>query len=115
LLVITRLPFNVPSDPVFAARSESYDDAFAGYAVPQAVLRFKQGFGRLIRTSQDRGVCAVLDRRILTKRYGATFVQSLPECTVEVGSMFDLASAASEWISGPAARQIELEQPGRRG
>jgi DNA polymerase-3 subunit epsilon/ATP-dependent DNA helicase DinG len=112
LLVITRLPFNVPSDPVFAARSESYDDAFAGYAVPQAVLRFKQGFGRLIRTSQDRGVCAVLDRRILTKRYGATFVQSLPECTVEVGSMFDLATAASEWINGPAARQLALEQPG---
>lgn len=114
LLVITRLPFNVPSDPVFAARSEAYDDAFFGYAVPQAVLRFKQGFGRLIRTSQDRGVCAVLDRRILTKRYGATFVQSLPECTVEVGSMFDLATAAREWIGGPAARQLALEQSQQR-
>jgi DNA polymerase-3 subunit epsilon/ATP-dependent DNA helicase DinG len=114
LLVITRLPFNVPSDPVFAARSEAYDDAFFGYAVPQAVLRFKQGFGRLIRTSQDRGVCAVLDRRILTKRYGATFVQSLPECTVEVGSMFDLARAAREWIGGPAATQLAFEQSGHR-
>lgn len=98
LLVITRLPFSVPTDPVFAARSEAFDDAFAGYAVPQAVLRFKQGFGRLIRSSSDRGVCAVLDRRILTKRYGATFLQSLPECTVEVGSAHELPRAAREWL-----------------
>ncbi|MCA9876983.1 MAG: exonuclease, partial [Thermomicrobiales bacterium] len=106
LLMITRLPFSVPTDPVFAARSEAFDDAFAGYAVPQAVLRFKQGFGRLIRSSSDRGVCAVLDRRILTRRYGATFLQSLPECTVEVGSARDLPRAAREWLptgEGPAA------------
>ncbi|MFT4038784.1 MAG: helicase C-terminal domain-containing protein, partial [Thermomicrobiales bacterium] len=98
LLLITRLPFSVPTDPVFAARSEVFDDAFSGYAVPQAVLRFKQGFGRLIRTSSDRGICAVLDRRILTKRYGATFLQSLPECTVEVGSTRALPRAAREWL-----------------
>jgi Rad3-related DNA helicase len=99
LLAITRLPFSVPTDPVFAARSESFEDAFGGYAVPQAVLRFKQGFGRLIRSSHDRGVCAVLDRRILTKRYGATFLQSLPECSVEVGSMIGLPGAAREWLA----------------
>ncbi len=98
LLVITRLPFTVPTDPVFAARSEAFEDAFAGYAVPQAVLRFKQGFGRLIRSSRDRGVCAVLDRRILTKRYGATFLQSLPECSVEVGSVLDLPGSARNWL-----------------
>jgi DNA polymerase-3 subunit epsilon/ATP-dependent DNA helicase DinG len=98
LLVITRLPFTVPTDPVFAARSEAFEDAFAGYAVPQAVLRFKQGFGRLIRSSRDRGVCAVLDRRILTKRYGTTFLQSLPECTVEVGSVLDLPGSAQNWL-----------------
>jgi DNA polymerase-3 subunit epsilon/ATP-dependent DNA helicase DinG len=100
------LPFSVPTDPVIAARSEAFEDAFAGYAVPQAVLRFKQGFGRLIRSSSDRGVCAVLDRRILTKRYGATFLQSLPECTVEVGSSRELPRAAREWLpvdEGPAA------------
>jgi DNA polymerase-3 subunit epsilon/ATP-dependent DNA helicase DinG len=62
------------------------------------VLRFKQGFGRLIRSSQDRGICAVLDRRILTKRYGATFLQSLPECSVAVGSMLDLPAAAERWL-----------------
>ena len=103
LLVITRLPFSVPTDPIFAARGEAFEDAFAGYAVPQAVLRFKQGFGRLIRSSQDRGVCAVLDRRILTKRYGATFLQSLPECSVDVGSVVDLPGAAMTWIGDGAA------------
>lgn len=103
LLVITKLPFSVPSDPVFAARSEaiaeSGGNAFNDYAVPQAVLRFKQGFGRLIRTSRDRGVCVVLDRRILSKRYGRSFVDSLPECTVEIGSTRDLPAAAAAWMS----------------
>jgi Rad3-related DNA helicase len=105
LLAITRLPFTVPTDPVFAARSEAFEDAFAGYAVPQAVLRFKQGFGRLIRSSRDRGVCAVLDRRILTKRYGATFLQSLPECSVEVGSVLDLPSSAKNWLEATSEKQ----------
>jgi len=105
LLAITRLPFTVPTDPVFAARSEAFEDAFAGYAVPQAVLRFKQGFGRLIRSSRDRGVCAVLDRRILTKRYGATFLQSLPDCSVEVGSVFDLPNSAKNWLAAEREKQ----------
>jgi predicted DnaQ family exonuclease/DinG family helicase len=106
LLVITRLPFSVPTDPVFAARSESFEDAFGGYAVPQAVLRFKQGFGRLIRSSSDRGVCAVLDRRILTKRYGATFLQSLPECSVEVGSSLELPRAAHGWLESKSRLEM---------
>jgi ATP-dependent DNA helicase DinG len=110
LLVITRLPFTVPTDPVFAARSEAFEDAFAGYAVPQAVLRFKQGFGRLIRSSRDRGVCAVLDRRILTKRYGATFLQSLPECSVEVGSVLALPGSAQSWLESAQ----EAQSAGRR-
>lgn len=98
LLVITKLPFAVPSDPVFAARSELFEQPFLQYAVPQAVLKFKQGFGRLIRSSQDRGVCAVLDRRVISKRYGASFVQSLPECSVTVGSAHDLPGAAADWL-----------------
>jgi predicted DnaQ family exonuclease/DinG family helicase len=99
LLVITKLPFSVPSDPVFAARSELFDDPFHQYAVPQAVLRFKQGFGRLIRSSTDTGVCAVLDQRIITRRYGASFVDSLPECTVVRGSSADLPRQAATWLS----------------
>ncbi len=102
LLVITKLPFAVPSDPVFAARSELFDEPFLQYAVPQAVLKFKQGFGRLIRSSHDRGVCAVLDRRVLTKRYGASFVQSLPECSVSVGGLADLPWAAAGWLDDAA-------------
>jgi DNA polymerase-3 subunit epsilon/ATP-dependent DNA helicase DinG len=102
LLVITKLPFSVPSDPVFAARSELFDQPFLDYAVPQAVLRFKQGFGRLIRSSRDRGVCAVLDHRVLSKRYGASFVQSLPECSINVGSTYDLPAAAADWLDGGA-------------
>ena len=81
LLIMARLPFAVPTDPVFAARSALYDDPFSQYAVPQAVLRFKQGFGRLIRTKTDRGVLVVLDQRIVSKTYGPEFLGSLPACT----------------------------------
>jgi DNA polymerase-3 subunit epsilon/ATP-dependent DNA helicase DinG len=98
LLAIAKLPFSVPSDPVFAARSELFENPFADYAVPQAVLRFKQGFGRLIRSGRDRGVCAVLDRRMLSKRYGGSFVQSLPSCSVQVGSAAELGEAAARWL-----------------
>ncbi|MDQ3512644.1 MAG: exonuclease domain-containing protein [Chloroflexota bacterium] len=110
LLVITKLPFAVPTDPIFAARGELVEDQgghpFFDYAVPQAVLKFKQGFGRLIRSSGDRGVCAVLDGRVLTKRYGRSFVESLPECTLVVGSSRDLPADAAAWIDGvPAVRR----------
>ncbi len=98
LLVITKLPFAVPSDPVFAARSELFEQPFLEYAVPQAVLKFKQGFGRLIRSGRDRGVCAILDRRVISKRYGASFVQSLPDCSIDVGSAVDLPYAAADWL-----------------
>ena len=91
MLIICKLPFPVPSDPVFAARSELFDDPFNQYAVPQAVLRFKQGFGRLIRSASDRGVCVVLDRRVHSRRYGETFVASLPECEYFTGTSGEIA------------------------
>jgi DNA polymerase-3 subunit epsilon/ATP-dependent DNA helicase DinG len=81
-LIIARLPFDVPSDPVFAARSETYENAFFEYSIPEAVLRFRQGFGRLIRRVTDEGVVVVLDKRVLSKRYGELFIEALPECTV---------------------------------
>ncbi len=81
-VIITRLPFRVPTEPIQIARVEEIEsrggDAFNCYSVPQAVLKFKQGFGRLIRSTTDRGTVVVLDRRILTKRYGRTFLRSLP-------------------------------------
>ncbi|MDX1994822.1 MAG: helicase C-terminal domain-containing protein [bacterium] len=97
-LVITRLPFAVPTDPIFASRSEGYSDSFNEYALPDAVLRFRQGFGRLIRTKNDRGVVTIFDSRILSKRYGTQFLEALPECTTKRGSLDKLADAAKQWI-----------------
>jgi DNA polymerase-3 subunit epsilon/ATP-dependent DNA helicase DinG len=98
ILVIVRLPFNVPSEPIFAARSEMFDDAFHQYALPETILRFRQGFGRLIRRKDDRGVVAIFDRRIISKRYGAMILDSLPRCTVMRKSMDSLPSSAVDWL-----------------
>jgi DNA polymerase-3 subunit epsilon/ATP-dependent DNA helicase DinG len=97
-LVVTKLPFAVPTDPVFAARSADMDDPFVQYAVPDAILRFRQGFGRLIRTRTDRGVVVVMDKRIQSKFYGQMFVDSLPSCTTVRGPLADLAGQAAQWI-----------------
>lgn len=99
LLVITRLPFSVPSDPVFAARSELFEEPFIDYAVPQAILRFKQGFGRLIRSADDRGACVVLDRRVVSRRYGDSFVASLPDCRFIVGNADEVSSSVRDWLA----------------
>jgi len=81
-VIIDRLPFEVPSDPVVAARvhavSAEGGNAFYQYQVPAAVITLKQGFGRLIRSLHDRGLLALLDNRILKKAYGRVFVESLP-------------------------------------
>ena len=97
-VVIAKLPFAVPSDPVFSARSETYANSFQQYAVPDAILRFRQGFGRLIRRSHDRGVVAIFDSRIISKTYGASFLESLPDCTVQFGPLEKLPLAASNWL-----------------
>ncbi len=101
VLAITRLPFAVPNDPVFAARSEQFDEPFGDYAVPHAILRFKQGFGRLIRSATDRGICTILDRRILTKRYGRSFIESLPPCSEVRGPIAELGETAVAWLDRP--------------
>jgi DNA polymerase-3 subunit epsilon/ATP-dependent DNA helicase DinG len=113
-VVMTKLPFAVPSDPVFAARSEELDDPFIQYAVPDAILRFRQGFGRLIRTKTDRGVVVVLDKRLQSKRYGELFVSSLPVCTTVRGPLAELPKKAALWLAGemvitakPASSMIE--------
>ena len=99
VVVLARLPFNVPTEPVFAARSEHFSDPFIQYAVPQAVLRFRQGFGRLIRSKSDRGVVVVLDHRILSKSYGSTFLRSLPSCTMRQVLMRALETEVAGWLS----------------
>lgn len=87
LVVLTRLPFAVPDHPLQQARAERIEDndgdAFRELSLPQAVLKLRQGFGRLIRSHEDEGTVAILDPRIRTKRYGQTFLRSLPNCTLE--------------------------------
>ena len=98
VLVIVKLPFAVPSDPLVAARAETFEDPFNEYHLPEAILRFRQGFGRLIRTQSDRGVVAILDRRVLTKAYGKMFIESLPHCTLRVGPLSELPRSAAQWL-----------------
>lgn len=99
VLVMVKLPFDVPSEPIVAARSETFDNPFEEYQLPEAILRFRQGFGRLIRTQSDRGVVVILDKRILTKRYGRAFLESLPTCNLQQGSMRDLPAIAGQWLN----------------
>jgi predicted DnaQ family exonuclease/DinG family helicase len=98
IVVLTKLPFDVPTDPLIAARSEMYEDSFQEYYLPEAILKFRQGFGRLIRTASDRGVVAILDRRVLTKQYGRLFLESLPPCTARQGPATNLAREAGKWL-----------------
>jgi Rad3-related DNA helicase len=107
-LAIARLPFSVPSDPVFAARSETFDEPFSQYALPEAILRLRQGFGRLIRSKTDRGVVVILDKRVQTKSYGRAFLDSLPACTVRRGPLTALPRMAAQWIDEKEAQQPSL-------
>jgi len=98
-LLIARLPFAVPNDPMVAARSAEFEDSFNDFMVPDAVIRFRQGFGRLIRRAGDRGVVVLLDSRIWRKAYGQTFLDSLPDCTMRRAPLSNLAGAVESWFN----------------
>jgi ATP-dependent DNA helicase DinG len=115
LVVIDKLPFDVPSDPLVRARCERLEQrgegAFMGYLVPDAALRLKQGFGRLIRTSHDRGIVAVLDKRITQKGYGRVFLASLPDASRcysldEVRAFWNMEPLRDE-MDGPPPEDLE--------
>ena len=111
-VIIDKLPFAVPTDPIVAARSRFIEDnggrSFFDYSVPQAVISLKQGIGRLIRSKTDRGVIAILDPRLRTKSYGRDFLTSLPRMRItsdvqDVARIFE--GAGDTAIGAPTSRK----------
>ena len=101
-VIIVKLPFTVPNDPVFVARAEAITkrggSSFMELSVPEAVIKFRQGIGRLIRRSDDNGVVVVLDRRIYEKRYGSIFIASIPECKKLYEPLSEITSRINSFI-----------------
>ena len=101
-VIIVKLPFTVPNDPVFVARSEAIEkrggNSFMELSVPEAVIKYRQGIGRLIRTSSDKGIVVVLDRRIYEKRYGSIFTASMPECEKIYEPLADITKRVNNFI-----------------
>ena len=87
-VIVTRLPFAVPDHPLTAARLERIEEKggnpFMNYSVPEAVIKLRQGVGRLIRSNRDRGMVVILDNRVVTRRYGRTFLEALPDAPIEI-------------------------------
>jgi len=106
-VVIDKLPFAVPDNPVNRARTDAITaeggDWFREYAMPQAQMRLKQGFGRLIRTKDDRGVVAILDSRLVRKSYGREFLRFLPRCPVT----FNIEDVRAFFNSGRCAENTD--------
>jgi len=103
VLILAKLPFKVPSEPLTAARlerlTEAGVDGFTHYLVPLAALKLKQGFGRLIRTKSDVGAVVLLDRRVVTKRYGATMLEGLPPASKAIGNWPDVRRELEEFFA----------------
>jgi ATP-dependent DNA helicase DinG len=103
-LLIAKLPFRVPTEPITAAQCEAIEanggDSFRDYMLPHASLRLKQGFGRLIRSSTDRGVVVIADPRIVTKNYGRSMLDGLPPARRIVGKWAEIAESIRQFYGG---------------
>lgn len=101
-VIIVKLPFTVPNDPVFTARAEAVEkrggNSFMELSVPEAVIKFRQGYGRLMRRSSDRGTVIVLDRRIYEKRYGTLFTKSVPESKTLYAPLDEVVCAVHDFL-----------------
>jgi len=101
-VVMAKLPFAVPTDPIIQARCEQVEgeglNSAHHYYIPEAIIGFKQGFGRLIRATTDRGVVLVLDKRLLMRSYGRRFFNSLPRCSFATGSLDQCLEEAQMWL-----------------
>ena len=121
-VVITKLPFGVPTDPLSIAHQKRLRqlglNPFWSYEVPRAIIQLKQGFGRLIRSKTDRGVVAILDARIMTKKYGNIFLKALPECNIinDITELDQLNFVNATTCVDPCESPVELQQyPKMRG
>lgn len=103
VIIMVRLPFSSPDDPLFKKRAEllsvNGQNPFTAYSLPEAVLRFRQGFGRLIRASKDKGVFIVLDRRIETKSYGSDFLQAIPNIPIKKVTLENMVLELENWYT----------------
>ncbi|HOB08100.1 MAG: helicase C-terminal domain-containing protein [Limnochordia bacterium] len=108
-VIITKLPFRVPTEPIVAARSEHLQangiNPFMHYFLPQAVLKFRQGCGRLIRTQADRGLILICDRRVMDRGYGKHFLQSLPTCPARLESLEEIEHGLKAWYQSSACKR----------
>ncbi len=112
-VVITKLPFAVPSDPIIAARCEQANrdglNASSDYYIPEAIVGFKQGIGRLIRTTSDEGVVFILDKRLMMRNYGARFISSVPRCAFMTGAFDECLEESRRWLRQPSPANVTKE------